>query len=303
MSKCKPCLRPKFMDLIAKLLNEGSVNVIIPDMGKEATRFVADMKRYEWEKQVLIINLADCRQDYTLFLQQLSQAYYGKIVDEDLGKLSQHLSEDKRSFVLVLHRFDAMGKTDVDTQFDQNFYSHLNHLKNLSKVTLLTIAPESLDSNSGMMFRVAGEMISSPLIISQNRELPMLSHDELGYELKRRDLGLSSAQEAQVLDLAKKGGNYNFNEFDRLCCCLENDTNYSSEISEFRRALRKNCPNNQKSGWRRLYNFRTWIEKLFAVLNIKGFFQKVLEILKIIFIDGIFALGVAIIDFLKSRKK
>jgi len=99
MSNCTSCLHPQFTDSIAKLLQTHSVNVIIPTMGAEAERFVQDIQQYPWEQQVLVVNMADCRQDYALFSQQLSQAYQAVSENQaDLESIYRQLREETRSF-------------------------------------------------------------------------------------------------------------------------------------------------------------------------------------------------------------
>jgi hypothetical protein len=244
--------------------------------------------------------MADCRQHYPFFSQQLSQAYQAVSENQaDLESIYQQLREETRSFVIVLHRLDAMGKTDVDQRFDRSFYGRLNSLRNLPNVHLLTIAPERLEHDKGMLFYIEGQMLTSLLNINENRRLPQLSHDELKYELQQRGLALSPTQAAQVLDCSKIGPVYCYEVFDYLCQRLENET-FPSEIALFRRLLKRWRGENKVSWERRVQDQKMSGARWLSIFGIKSLFEKILEILKIIYADWMMPIGNAIGKYIES---
>ncbi|WP_353570777.1 hypothetical protein [Candidatus Albibeggiatoa sp. nov. BB20] len=306
MSNCKICLRPHFMDYVAvKLLARESVNIIIQNMEREAARFVTDIQKYEWDKQLLVVNMAGCRKDYGLFLQQLSAAYQQVSHDNiDLGALARTLSEDKREFVIVLYRLDVMQREDVDSRFNQDFYNTLNSFKNIENINLLTIAPVSLESGRGLTVYIDGKLgVTSPLVIAQNFDLPELRHEELRYELNQRDLGLTDQQAAQVLAYSQVNRVYHYDYFDNICNCLAAKVlNYPERDADFVSLLRKVREGHKPSWERWVINQKNTIKRWYQLLGIGfvvGLFVKVWQF----FFDPMAELLSAIADWIKSRKK
>jgi len=289
MSEQQSYLRPSFMALIAKLLVRDSVNVIIPSMGAEADRFVADIQAYAWDKQVLVVDMAACRQHYPLFIQLLSAAYLAEVEApkpiKDFTKFQQVLRQESRAFVLVLNHLDMMASPDVDVQFDKDFYGALNSLKNLPNVTLLTIATKPLRHGENEPFHVGGDMITSPLIIAENRPLRALSHAELAAELQRRDLDLSDRQAAQILHHCKAKSGYNYAQFVQLCDCLETLEDYPANAAAFGQFLQQHCPGVQRSWKRRIYDCGQTVNALSQVGRgvfkpLGGAIKRLIEIFK-----------------------
>ncbi len=110
----------------------------------------------------------------------------------DLFAILDELENAKQQFIIVLNRLDAMCANDVDVQFDQDFYSRLNSLKNYRNVALLIITQDS--SYHGLLFNIGGQFKTSQLDIQEIEKLPILTGEDARYELTQRHPELSTVQ-------------------------------------------------------------------------------------------------------------
>jgi len=177
------CLRRRFTENILTHLLEGtSVNVVVrkrDQEDQEADRLLADVEGCDLPNaRVLAVNMRACRGSYRQFLLDLWQQSHHQPALEcsDLFTILGELEQAEQQFIIVLNHLDAMRANDVDVQFDQDFYIHLNSLKNYHNVALLVITEGT--SYHGMSFNIGGEFKTSKLDIQEIEYLPALMGDD-----------------------------------------------------------------------------------------------------------------------------
>lgn len=191
------CLRQRFTEnILMSLLDATSVNVVVPKIGEEADRLVADVKACQLQNaRVLAVNMRFCRGSYQQFLLDLWRQYHQQPAQEcpDLSAILADLEKQpKQNFIIVLNQLDAMCANDVDEQFDHYFYVNLNSLKNYRNVALLIITQDS--SYHGLLFNIGGQFKTSQLDIQEIEKLPILTGEDARYELTQRHPELSTVQ-------------------------------------------------------------------------------------------------------------
>ena len=299
------CLRPLFTENILNYLLDGtSVNVVIPIGEDERRRFVSDVEKYQLadNTRLLTVNMQVCRADYSQFLRQLWQQYHDSVlpdkVDDLLGILSD-LKQSEQNFILVLDNFDAMARKDVDAHFNQQFYENLNGLKGYRNVSLLLITQKPY---SEMLFYMEGDWKTSKLDIQEVETLPLLSYDEVHYELQHRHdklwfvRNLSDEHVSHLIKQVEKSEGYNY---DLLHHFLKEIKNHSGSLEEIRVFVK------QLKLWQKHYRKQQILQLSYRVkkkFTGTSILTSILDLIRTIFLDWPVVLIEQVFNFFKRKK-
>lgn len=300
------CLRQPFTkNILTTLLNGTSVNVVVPK-NEEADRLVTDIQGCELANaRMLAVNMRFCRGDYQQFLLDLSQQYHQTPTAEssDLSTLLVDLEQAEQRFVIVLNHFDAMGANEVDDQFDQGFYTHLNSLKNYRNVALLLITQGA--SYHGMLFNIGGEFKTSRLDIQEIEHLPPLTGNEARDEFTRRHPKLSGVHISHLLQQGQhKELGYDYALLDYLSHQLNHSAESWDDMAGFIRQLKdwhKRYKPQSKSHLYYLKKIAEVIKRVLDISKLSSLFRMVYKVLRIIFSDWLIVL-IEKISEVKKRK-
>jgi len=211
------CLRPHFTEnVLAHLLAGTSVNVVVPEIGGEASRLISDIQACDLSNvRVLAVNMQTCRANYQQFLWDLWHQYDQQLPPTDLLNFLTTLAQGKQQFLLILNHFQAMSADEVDEQYNQDFYIQLNNIKNDRQVGLLMITHDT--DYQRMLFKLVGAFKRTQLDIQAIEDLPPLTKDEARYELTRRHPELDNAYISDLLRQTQHPTlNYNYTLLDYL---------------------------------------------------------------------------------------
>lgn len=302
------CLRHRFVEnILTHLLNGTSVNVVVPKIAEEADRLVLDVKSCQLPNtRVLTVNMRFCRGNYRQFLGDLWQQYHQQPAPEspDLFTILAELEQAKQQFIIVLNHLDAMSADDVDEQFDQYFYIHLNNLKNYRNVALLVITKGT--SYHGMLFNIGGEFKTSKLDIQEIEDLPPLTGDEARYELTQRHPELSTVHISHVLQQGQhQEQGYDYALLDYLSRQLRNTVQSWDDMTKFIRQLKNwHKQYKQQSKQPGYYGIKTKnaMDKISNMFNMKGVFSMGYDILRTVFLEWPIVLIEKISEVYKKRK-
>jgi len=284
------------------------VNVVVPKVGEDADRFVKDIRQCELpEISVLVANMRFCRGSYQQFLLDLWQQYQQQPLQEvpDLYQVLWDLEQAEEKFIIVLNHLDAMCADDVDVQFDQDFYIHLNSLKNYRHVALLIITKGT--SYHGMSFNIAGEFKTSKLDIQEVEDLPALTGDEVRYELRSRHPELDDVPISHLMAQIQQGESYDYGLLDYLSRQLKHSTQSWDDMSRFIRQLKswykqyKRLQSKQAG-----YHAKKIVggaDKISSIFKVKAFFNEMFLVLKVVLADPILALIELFKAWLNKKRK
>jgi hypothetical protein len=307
------CLRRQFTEnILTYLLKGNSVNVVVPKVAEDANRFVKDIQQCELpETRVLVTNMRSCRGSYQQFLLDLWQQYQQQPLQEvlDLYQILWNLEQAKKKFIIVLNHLDAMCADDVDVQFDQDFYIHLNSLKNYRHVALLIITKGT--SYHGMSFNIGGEFKTSKLDIQEVEDLPALTGDEVRYELTSRHPKLSGVHISHLMAQIQQGASYDYGLLDYLSRQLNHSTQSWDDMSRFIRQLKswykqyKRLQSKQgEYHAQKIVGAADKISSIFKVKTLfKNLFKKMFLVLKVVLADPILALIELFKEWLNKKKR
>jgi hypothetical protein len=303
------CLRPRFSENIIKPLLAGtSVNVVVPKIEAEADRLMADVQECDLPNaRVLAVKMRTCRGSYEQFLLDLWQQYHQHPVSEspDLSKILLALEESEQHFIIILNHLDAMCANDVDKQFDQRFYSHLNSLKNYHNVALLVITHGT--SYHAMSFNIAGEFKTSKLDIQEIEYLSILTRDEARYELTRRHPELSSVHISHLLEQGQdQQWGYDYALLDHLSRQLHHSVESWEDMTHFIQQLKdwqKRYKRQPKQGHYQVQKMVEGVSKILSILQMKSVFKKSILVLKVIWADWVLALIEVLKEWFKKKRK
>jgi hypothetical protein len=244
------CLRPRFtQDILEHLLSSTSVNVMVPQIGEEATRLIMDIQSCHLPNvRVLTVNMRACREDYRQFLLDLWHQYYQQPTQEnaDLFAFLTTLEQAELRFLVILNHFQAMSADEVDKQYDREFYMQLNSLKNYRNVALLIITHSTY--YHCMLFKIGEEFKTSCLDIQEIEDLPPLTLDEARYELTRRHPELDSVHISHLLRQAQhRELGYDYSLLDYLSRQFKHSPQTWDDMASFIRQIKN---------WSRQYHKR-----------------------------------------------
>jgi hypothetical protein len=298
------CLRRRFTENILTYLLDGtSVNVVVP-IAEEADRLVDDVQKCELPNaKVLAVNMRFCRGSYRQFLLELSQQS-SATESSELHDILAALEQAEQRFIIVLNHLDAMSNDDVDVQFDQYFYIHLNSLKNFRNVALLVITQGC--SYHGMQFNIGGEFKTSKLDIQEIENLPLLTINEARYELTQRHPELSSVHISHLLQQGqdKKLG-YDYALLDYLSRQLRHSAESWDDMAGFIRQLNnwhKQYKQQSKQPLYRANKIVDAVNKVLNVLKLKRLFDMGYDILRTVFLEWPIVLIEKVSEVFKKRK-
>jgi len=302
------CLRRQFTEnILTYLLKGNSVNVVVPKVGEDADRFVKDIQQCELlEIRVLVANMRFCRGSYRQFLVDLWQQYQQQPLQEvpDLFHILSDLEQAEEKFIVVLNHLDAMCADDVDAQFDQDFYIHLNSLKNYQHVALLIITKGT--SYHGMSFNMGGEFKTSKLDIQEVEDLPALTGDEVRYELRSLHPELDDVPISHLMAQIQQGASYDYGLLDYLSRQLNHSTQSWDDMSRFIRQLKSwNKDYKQQQSKQAGYYAKKFVgvaDKISSIFKVKHLFSIGYDILRTVFLEWPIVLLEKISEVYKKRK-
>jgi hypothetical protein len=290
------------------MLNGTSVNVVVPKSEKEADRLVTDIKNCQFPNtQVLAVNMRFCRQAYPQFLLDLWQQFHPQPTEKgpDLFTILTELEQSKQQFIIVLNHLDAMSADDVDEHFNQDFYIHLNSLKNYRNVALLVITQNT--SYHGMLFKIGNEFKTSKLDIQEIEYLPSLTSAEARTDLTRQHPELSTVHISHLLQQGQHQElGYDYALLDYLTRHLHNTVQSWDDMMQFIRQLdhwhAQYSSSPEQPGYIVLKKTGL-MKKILILFNAKLLFQKTFIFLKVIFADPFIALIEFVKEWWKTRRK
>ncbi len=302
------CLRHRFTENILTHLLEGtSVNVVVPKIDQEADRLQADVEGCDLlNARVLAVNMRACRGSYRQFLLDLWHQYHEPLAQEcpDLFTILAKLEQADQQFIIVLNHLDAMRANDVDVQFDQDFYIHLNSLKNYRNVALLVITEGT--SYHGMSFNIGGEFKTSKLDIQEIEYLPALMGDEGRYELTRRHSELSTVHISHLLEQGQHQDlGYDYALLDYLSRQLRHSVESWDDMARFIRQLKdwqKRYKGQSKQAEYHGVKIRSGADKILSIFKVKHLFSMGYDILKTVFLEWPIVLIEKISEVFKKRQ-
>jgi hypothetical protein len=303
------CLRRRFTEnILTSLLDGTSVNVVVPKISAEADRLVADVIGCELPNaRVLLVNMRFCRGSYQQFLLDLWQQYKQPPVPEspDFFTILADLERTEQQFIIVLNHLDAMCANDVDKQFDQDFYIHLNSLKNYRNVALLVITQGT--SYHGMSFNIGGEFKTSRLDIQEVENLPILTGEEVRYELTQRHPELSTVHISHLLEQGQHPDfGYDYALLDYLSRQLKHATQSWDDMASFIRQLkdwRKRYKRQPKHAGYHAQKVVGVVGKISSIFKVKDLFNMGYDILRTVFLEWPIILIEKISEVYKKRKQ
>ncbi|OQW94048.1 MAG: hypothetical protein BWK79_07945 [Beggiatoa sp. IS2] len=195
VEKFSHCLRPVFTESLVKDLQEGRSLNLVGENGQGRWRLLEDVEKCHLRNTlILAINMKSYKQSYDGFVQALWQQA-GETAGSDLGSLLTVLEQQPQKIVFWLHDFDALlDNPDIDERYNTNFTDSVNSIKTHHQWSLVCVTNQSYRK---YIFIVNGKPLVSPLDLTA-KPLPKLSFEEIRYELKNRNLSLSSEELAQV---------------------------------------------------------------------------------------------------------
>jgi hypothetical protein len=249
-----------------------------------------------------------CRGSYRQFLLDLWHQYHEPLAQEcpDLfSSILAKLEQADQQFIIVLNHLDAMRANDVDVQFDQDFYIHLNSLKNYRNVALLVITEGT--SYHGMSFNIGGEFKTSKLDIQEIKYLPALMGDEARYELTRRHPELSTVHISHLLEQGQHQElGYDYALLDYLSRQLRHSVESWDDMARFIRQLKdwqKQYKRQQsKQAGYRAQKVVEAAGKSLSIFKMKHLFSMGYDILKTVFLEWPIVLMEKISEVYKKRK-
>ncbi len=302
------CLRRRFTEnILTPLLDGTSVNVVVPKIAEEADRLVKDVQGCELPNaKVLAVNMRTCRGSYKQFLLDLWQQYHQPAQESpDLFTILDELEQAEQQFIIVLNRLDTMCAKDVDVQFDQDFYIHLNSLKNYRNVALLIITQGS--SYHGLLFNIGGEFKTSQLDIQEIEDLPALTRDDAKYEFTQRHPELSTVQISHLLEKGQHQElGYDYGLLKYLSQQLRNSDPSWDDMSSFKQQLedwRKQYKQQSKQGGYHATKTVDAVDKFSTIFKVKSLFKKMFLVLKVYLADPFLALIELIKERLNKKRK
>lgn len=259
------------------------------------------------EIRVLVANMRFCRGSYRQFLLDLWQQYQQEPLKEvpDLFQILSDLEGAEEKFIVVLNHLDAMRADDVDAQFDQDFYIHLNSLKNYRHVALLVITKGT--SYHGMSFNMGGEFKTSKLDIQEIEDLSVLTGDEVRYELRSRHPKLSGVHISHLMAQIQQGASYDYGLLDYLSRQLNNSPLPMDDMSGFIRQLKSWYKQYKRQQSKQVgYHAQKVVgaaDKISSIFKVKAFFNEMFLVLKVYLGDLIIALIEFFKDWLNKKRK
>ncbi|RKZ46026.1 MAG: hypothetical protein DRR16_22590 [Candidatus Parabeggiatoa sp. nov. 3] len=305
------CLRRRFTENILTHLLEGtSVNVVVrkrDQEDQEADRLLADVEGCDLPNaRVLAVNMRACRGSYRQFLLDLWQQSHHQPALEcsDLFTILGELEQAEQQFIIVLNHLDAMRANDVDVQFDQDFYIHLNSLKNYHNVALLVITEGT--SYHGMSFNIGGEFKTSKLDIQEIEYLPALMGDEGRYELTQRHPELSTVHISHLLEQGQHQElGYDYALLDYLSRQLRHSVESWDDMARFIQQLKDWQKRYKRQSKQAEYRAQKVVEaagKSLSIFKMKHLFSMGYDILKTVFLEWPIVLMEKISEY-KKRKE
>jgi hypothetical protein len=186
------CLRPIFSANLLKTLQKGaSVNLVAP-LGQGREGLLENLKNTPLKNTLfLFVDIKIYRENYKGFILEMwKQLNENGEPPLDFCQLVSRLEEIDQNTIILLHHFDELlNNMRVDPKFDVNFFDILNNICDKAKISLLCVTEKP--HNQSIVF-IDGEVHSYSWLDLETKRLPKLGYDEIKFELKNRNLSLSS---------------------------------------------------------------------------------------------------------------
>jgi hypothetical protein len=190
------CLRPLFTENLVKDLQAGISLNLVGDPGQGRWRLLEDLQKCALENTlILAVNMRSYKQSYDGFVGALWQPLGETAGGGDLGNLLTVLEKHQQQVIFWLHDFDALlDNPDIDPRYNLQFTDSLNSIKNHHHWSLVCVTSKSYRK---YVFVIEGKPFVSPLDLTA-KALPRLTFEEIRYEVKSRNLPLTSEELALV---------------------------------------------------------------------------------------------------------
>lgn len=271
------CLRPLFTENLVKDLQAGISLNLVGDPGQGRWRLVEDLQKCSLENMlILAVNMKSYKRSYPGFVEALWQQLDEATGRGDLGQLLTTLEQHQQQVIFWLHDFDAiLDNIEIDPLYNLQFIDSLNSIKNHHHWSLVCVTPMSYRN---YVIFIEGKPLVSPLDLTP-KAFPELTFEEIRFELKSRNLSLSSEELAQVTK-AIHGQEMSYQWLSAITDNLRNQIDTDLSLSEQLKKWKKKFDDLQPRvlSTRRFSDlskmFETW-QKVFEPLVI--LFKKTVE--------------------------
>ena len=192
------CLRPPFTDELLKLLQQGiSVNLIAQD-GQGRKRLLQDLQAAGLKNTKIMI--VDIKQHLNSY-DDLIQTFWHQLDETTTPpptweELIVAINNKYNRTIMILHHFDdLLDNLSIDSKFNMDFFNQLNNIRNNPHISLLCVTSQAHDQS--MVYTEGLKRNYSWLDLDKKR-LPKLSYDEIQFELKNRNLPLTTEELSQL---------------------------------------------------------------------------------------------------------
>ncbi|MDM8560640.1 hypothetical protein [Candidatus Parabeggiatoa sp. HSG14] len=192
------CLRPSFTNTFIRILQkENSINLVAQD-GQGIKRFLEDIKNSKLRNtKVLFVDMKDYTENYEGLIEALWKQFgkRGKSPKEFWELITKFETTGKKIIILMYNFDDLLNNSQTDQKFDVAFFKHLDNLKDKINISLSCVTNQPHDHSPLL---IKGKMHGNSWLDLEKIRLPKLTHDEIRFELRGRNLLLSSYELSQV---------------------------------------------------------------------------------------------------------
>jgi hypothetical protein len=254
------CLRPLFTENLVKDLQAGISLNLVGDPGQGRWRLVEDLRKCSLENTLIVaVNMKSYKQSYDGFVHELWRQFDETAEKGDLGPLLTALEKRNQQVIFWLHEFDALlNNPDIDPHYNLQFMDSLNSIKNHYHWSLVCVTSQAYRR---YVFFNEGKPLVSVLDLTP-KALPELTFEEIRFELKSRNLSLSSEELAQVTK-AIHGQEMSYQWLsaitDNLRNQIDTELSLSKRLEKWRKKFRQLQPNFLRMVYELFKEFRTWL--------------------------------------------
>jgi len=289
------CLRPLFTENIVKILQRGGSVNLIGDSGQGRGRLLGDIQKLSLDNTLILqVNMRTCKESYTGFIHALWQQL-GSMEKKplNLGQLMTRFEESGKQMWILLHHFDSLlDNPQIDKRFDVTFFNNLNAMRNHAQISLLCVTCKPHDQSIVFIDKKAH---SNSWLDLERQWLPMLTLEEISYEMRMRHSALSSAELTQICDMVH-GHEKPYLLLEFFSDKLKNQENelldFTQKIKLWKKQFNRGNP---KISLRNLVRLLGTLETWITVSGLKTAFKIAVDVI----LDGI----VSILEFLRDVLK